>query len=161
MLAVPSTKAAFVFILPPRGCRTLAYLHILFPKSTSTKVLVRNTELTGEMKRIFYHMWYSNNPHFTIWLFDIFSTKFLLSGGTSRIFVCVSLLLPQGKTAFLDLLVPTPTPGSLHSFLSYIEQFGFAPASVYKCTFPTPSKDSTKQSVSLFLDSILAYCHHF
>lgn len=115
MLAVPSTKAAFVFILPTRGCRTLAYLHILFPKSTSTKVLVRNTELTGEMKRIFYHMWYSNNPHFTIWLFDIFSTKFLLSGGTSRIFVCVCLYFcPKVKQPSWIYLYPHP-PQALYT----------------------------------------------
>lgn len=159
MPAVPYTKAIFVFIWHPHGQRTLACLHVLFPKSTFPEVLVRNTDFTEEMKG--YSITYSRVTTSNS-AFDNFYSKFLLSCGTSRILFFLFTFATR-YPAFLDLLVPAPAlaPCSLHSSLYYTEQFGYARAPAYKCTFPTPSKGSTKQSVLLCLDSILAQWHHF
>lgn len=117
MPAVPYTKAIFVFIWHPHGQRTLACLHVLFPKSTFPEVLVRNTDFTEEMKG--YSITYSRVTTSNS-AFDNFYSKFLLSCGTSRIlFFC--LLLPQGiQPSWTSWFLPPPLPHALYTHLFII-----------------------------------------
>lgn len=153
MPAVPSTKAIFVFILHPHGERTLACLHVLFPKSTFPEVLVRNTEFIGEMRgySITYGRVTTSNSAFDIFLFKVSSQLWHFHDSF------FGLLLPQGiQPSWTYWFLPPPLPHVLYTHLFIILSNLAMPELLLINVHSQLHQRAQQNSVLLCLDSILA-----